>query len=207
MNYLLECALRVSAVLTAAFLLTFLLRRKTASLRHLIWTTAFAVALTTPALETAGPKLLKRPMVAVHAARAGLIPAPIVIVSAAPQPAEPSSRPIAPSRQIPYAEILSGIWAAGVLAFSIRLLRGVRRVRAIRNATTPYEIFEGVPVTECESAAVAMTLGIHAPMIVLPLEHRTWTPLRKQTVLLHSSSRTSNGATASCNGCLTWSAR
>lgn len=185
MIFLLECSLRVSGVLAAVFLLTFLLQRNSATLRHLIWASAFAVALTTPLLETFGPKLVKPPMLATHAARltthTGIVTISTAAINVAPLPAEPPP----PSRSIPYAALIWGIWTAGVLACAIRLLRGVTRVRAIRNSAVPSEVFEGVPVTESESTAVAMTLGVLKPLIVLPMDHRNWSVLRKQTVFLH----------------------
>ncbi len=176
MSILFEIALRVSGVLALGFLLAFLARRGSAALRHMIWLGAFAVALAAPLLVMFGPKLLKPPRLQTHAARLG-----IVSVSTAPMPAEPARVP----RSIPYSEIVWGLWAAGALACAVRMLRSAAKASALRSSAEPVEIFEGVPVAETESVAVAMTLGIRAPLILLPIANRNWSPGLRRSVLLH----------------------
>jgi TonB family protein len=46
-------------------------------------------------------------------------------------------------------------------------------------------MFEGVAVGETESAAVALTLGVTSPLILLPAQHRDWEPSRLRSVLMH----------------------
>lgn len=176
MNMLGESALRVNGVLALGFVMTFLLRRKSAALRHLIWLSAFAVALATPLLMCFGPRLLKPWTIEERGAGTGIVSA-----SAVRMRAEPSRVP----RSIPYAELLWGLWAAGALACAVRMRRSVAKARALRASAAPVEIFEGVPVAESESAPVAMTLGIRTPLIVLPIGHGGWSPQLRRTVLLH----------------------
>lgn len=178
MSVLWEVALRVSGVLALGFLLKFLAQRKSAALRHLIWLSAFAAALAAPALVAFGSKLglalLKPATMEAHAGHMD-----IVTVSSIPGQSEP-----APG-SLPYSGIVWGLWSAGALACAMRMLRSVAKARALRASGEPVETFEGVPVAESESAPVAMTLGIRAPLILLPMEHRGWSPQRKHCVLVH----------------------
>jgi TonB family protein len=50
---------------------------------------------------------------------------------------------------------------------------------------SPIDIPEPTSIAESESAAVAMTLGVRQPLILLPPRHREWHPSKIRAVLLH----------------------
>lgn len=173
MTFVIECILRVSAILAAAFLITAALRRQSAALRHLLWTIAFALSALTPLLFPWGPGI-------------GRAPAQITVISIAATAAIPRVE-TAPrhARTIPYDRVAVLVWGMGVLALAARAGRAMAAARALQRSAGPLTPFQGVPVSECGDAAVAMTAGVWKPVILLPPEHRTWTAAQLQSVLLH----------------------
>jgi TonB family protein len=201
MSFLAECFLRVSAVLTVAFLAVFVLRRRSSALRHLVWTAAFAVSALTPFLFPWGPALPHWP------AGASAQPPPIttITMSNVTVPRANIGHPTRSSAVIPYGSIAPfgsiamTLWVAGVLAFGIRMGRAVRLARALRRGATrldksalasavglPPLALEQIDLTESDSAAAAMTMGVWKPVIILPAADRhVWEPSRLRAVMLH----------------------
>ncbi|HEY6346462.1 MAG TPA: M56 family metallopeptidase [Bryobacteraceae bacterium] len=196
MSFLAECFLRVSAVLTVAFMAVFALRRRSSALRHLVWTAAFAVSALTPFLFPWGPALPRWP------ASASAQPPPtittITMSAVTPQRAN-IGHPSHSSAAIPYGSIAIALWVAGVLAFGIRMGRAVRLARALRRGATrldktelasaaglPSVALEQIDLNESDSAAAAMTMGVWKPVIILPAADRhVWEPSRLRAVMLH----------------------
>jgi TonB family protein len=172
MSFFVECSLRVSAILIVAFLVALALRKQAAGLRHVVWVAAFGISALTPLLFAWGPSAPVNDIVQTG---------PVVIDVAFPHsPSAPR-----PSRAIPWADVALAIWAAGVLVFTLRMVRATITARTLRRAARPLTMFEGVAVGETESAAVALTLGVTSPLILLPAQHRDWEPSRLKSVLMH----------------------
>lgn len=187
MSFFWECALRVSAILAIAFGISFALRRQSAALRHVVWTAAFSIGLLTPALFFWGPKTV--PM--------GTADDYVVVSTVAEQIPEPASMPRR-SPSIPYESAALALWAAGVLVLAIRAVRASLQARWLRRtaepldasaiaayAQLPLNVFHGIELAQNESAAVAMTMGVRNPLVLLPSQHTTWDGSRLRLVLLH----------------------
>src|SRR6266700_3825810 len=115
MAFVAENAWKGTAILAAAFALGTLLRGSSASLRHYLWTAAFASLLVLPAVIDAVPKWSPRPAVA---SAAQLVTVRAVTVRGVP--AAPARKP-AP---LNWPLIL---WMAGCAAAATRFLAGAAR--------------------------------------------------------------------------------
>jgi beta-lactamase regulating signal transducer with metallopeptidase domain len=96
---------------------------------------------------------------------------------------------------------LLGLWAVGVLYFSLRVLVGIARLKHVVHHAEPVvdpqwdALLRGVcsrlgirrPVTLLRSADidVPLTTGTVYPLVVVPVEAGEWTPARCMTVLHH----------------------
>jgi beta-lactamase regulating signal transducer with metallopeptidase domain len=180
MMFLVECALRVTAVLALALAVTLVLRRSSAALRHVVWVSAFALAAMTPLALPVGPRLVSTRLLA-------LVPA---VVEAQPAPAK--------AHPVTLSECLLFAWAIGVLVCAIRMGNAARQIHALRKTAIllhpaeiaergglPLEALVGAQIGESDSAAVAMTFGIRTPWILLPSEYYAWSGPRLRAVLLH----------------------
>ncbi len=196
---------RVTILLAAVGLLELLLRRKAASLRHLLWSSALAGALAMPLLSG----LIPRWRIPVWE---DLVPAPGTALfrtdvygqaAAPPESAGemraaqsgPSSGPA--SRGVRWLGLL---WLAGALAVCVQVLVGVAAVvrlrRKARNApeavsSLAAELAAGmgvrqrVRVLSAGSATTPMTWGIVRPVVLLPETVVSGSPERLRAVLLH----------------------
>jgi len=195
MSFLIECILRVSAILVAAFLATAALRRQSAALRHLVWTVAFALSALTPLAFSLGPTVPWGPGAILPVTTGGAI-SPF---AGDGQPANTDRMPRSPApAAFPYGIVALAIWAGGVLALLVRTARGSLLAGQLRRtgmpldpaavaafAQLPEELFKDLQIVQSEAAAVAMTMGIRMPMILLPRQHAAWSRSRLQSVLLH----------------------
>src|SRR5215831_3549374 len=176
MSFFIECAIRVTLILAVAFAISLALRKQSAAVRHLVWMVAFAVALVTPFLAKWGPQTVE-PVT---------LPIAIEVNAVATGKAKPPARQ---SRSFPFEETALAIWAAGVLVQAIRAGRGVILANSLKRSAwpidSPIDIPEPTSIAESESAAVAMTLGVRQPLILLPPRHREWHPSKIRAVLLH----------------------
>ena len=174
MNIFFEYFVRVTLVLALAFPVTWLMRRRSAAMRHLVWLCAFAVAAATPLLMRVGPKIrIERP--------APLLTSQVAIASFEIVASEVSPRsPV--NRGIP---ILETIWIAGMAAFALRAIYAVGKVRALLKSATPISVEEFSRVAETGQITSALTLGVFRPWILLPKQHRKWKPEQLRAVLAH----------------------
>jgi TonB family protein len=179
MSFFIECSVRVTAVMAATLVAILFLRRQPAAFRHLVWTGAFGIAALTPLLFAIGPKTIHP-----------IVVAPPIEIRALTIEADKASKP---SQGLPVAGILAGIWSAGVLICIIKTGRSLVTARCLRRDATkldapnelPLEIPDSITVAKADRAKVAMTLGIRAPLIVLPANYRQWPVSRLRVVLLH----------------------
>lgn len=139
-----DLVLKASAILAATACAALLLRRSSASARHLLWTLGLAGSLAIPALSTAVPRW-QLPIVRIESAPvAGSVPASAAPVSrelidaagaiSAPHIAETVSpvSPVSPARHSastwPIAQIVLLVWLAGAVVILARLLLGLALV-------------------------------------------------------------------------------
>lgn len=179
-----------SIILAAAFAASFMLRRSAASLRHFVWTAAFAALLVLPAAILLIPKWSPATQPRPDQIAVGQASRPVHLTRSAglPQPVKPPATPI-----------LSLLLLLGCLAAASRFLVGAARtswmVRRASDAQHARAMLEHLartlgirrPVRVLESAAAPMPLtwGVARPVVVLPEEARAWPDGRLNAVLLH----------------------
>src|SRR5579862_958573 len=152
MNFLGEATVRVSAVLALAFLV--------------MWV---------------GPRVLRPPREsAFNSARPTVagVPAP------APGFTWNDSAQLTP---LLYDAVVGMLFDIGVLVCAWRMIRGAARARSLRKTAAPLDaaavaaaaglppaLFQGAGLAQSDIAAVAMTVGVKAPLILLPAHYSLW---------------------------------
>ncbi|MBW3572241.1 MAG: M56 family metallopeptidase, partial [Gemmatimonadetes bacterium] len=212
---LLDAAVRGTLILLVALGAAALMRRTSASARHLVWLAALAALLLLPFARGLVPEWRVLPVpalvVAPSAADAAPVSAAATIDAAAPADvagasaaAAPVVEPAAPQPfRMPadWKTLALLAWAAGAALFALRLVYGVARVRWIERRATELTDDEWVRLTDGLSrrlrlgrivrllrepaATVPMTWGIFHPVILLPGEADGWADERRRVVLAH----------------------
>ncbi|HEU0013782.1 MAG TPA: M56 family metallopeptidase [Longimicrobium sp.] len=207
----LDTAIRGTLILLAALGGTALMKRSSASARHLVWLAALAAILMLPLARRFVPEwrvvpvptaarivLLPTPAPATEAAPAPVVSAPIATnapeTTTAPAPA-PASAPV------DWRAVALLLWAAGAALFFARLLYGLVRVQWIERRAVELTDDRWVRLTDGlarrlrlgrivrllrePGATVPMTWGVFRPVILLPGEADSWDEERRRVVLAH----------------------
>jgi beta-lactamase regulating signal transducer with metallopeptidase domain len=167
-----------------------------ASLRHLVWLTAFGTLLVLPMASLIVPSqfVVARTSDASDAAQTvPVMTTPVSDPAPAATPAA-SSLPTITLNEVALAAIC--FWLAGACWFSSRLLTGAIGLHLLRRRSRPHALAPGdhpnivVHGRECElrlsgSQDGPMTWGVFQPVILLPKTALSWTRERTQAVLLH----------------------
>jgi beta-lactamase regulating signal transducer with metallopeptidase domain len=208
-----DAAVRGTLVLLATLAATGLMRRSSASARHLVWLAALAALLLLPLARSFVPEWRVLPLPTVPVASApdvALAPSPIdhssEITSSASAPAStaPSAAAVPAQRwwvSMDWIRLALMVWAAGVLLFGLRLAYGVARIRWIERRATELTDDEWVTLTDGlarrlrlgrivrllrePAATVPMTWGVFHPVVLLPAESDQWEAERRRVVLAH----------------------
>ena len=212
MAALVESCARTSLVLCAAWALTSVMRRASASTRHFVWICAIAGSTLAPAMTAFGPRWtvsIPTPFASTQSQTPS--DAQQSELSSAPEAAPPAATEnsmtselsaVAPSvgRQFDLTLAAVLLWAVGatmILAYAICGAIGawwIRRSAAVvaapwvGEAQTLAEAFEiPGPVVVAESASVTMPIvcGIWRPLIVMPADAAQWSEERRRVVVLH----------------------
>jgi TonB family protein len=211
--YLANFALKSTALLAAAWLSAFAMRRRSAAARHLVWMAAFAAVLALPLLTAAIP--------AIEAPWTAWLPAPSsfqftttatstadrapnaqrqVANTVAPPPAAPAS-----GGAFNWGFAIACAWLAGSLILLAETLRAWLRMARLRRAAPRFDpgpshshsgIPSGVSVLEAPGGFMPMTFGIRRPVVFLPREARAWTEERRAMVLRHEFAHIERGDAA-----------
>jgi len=214
MAALVESCARASLVLCAAWALTSVMRRASASTRHFVWICAIAGATLAPAMTALGPRWtvsIPTPFASTPSEtlsdtqRSAISSAPVAAPPAATSdgvtPALPSGAPASSAaKQFDLALAAVLLWAVGatmILAYAICGAVGAWWIRRsatvveapwVDEAQTLAEVFEiPGPVVVAESRSVNMPIvcGIWRPLIVMPVDAAQWSDERRRFVLLH----------------------
>jgi beta-lactamase regulating signal transducer with metallopeptidase domain len=202
-----ECFAGSAFLLSLAWLASTFLKQ--ASLRHLIWLTAFGVLLVLPVAA-----LIVPPQIAIQHAGAisREVPSnmdPAIAVSA-PGPATvltagSGSGPVAvpaPAFKLPAVDertlalVLFVVWLVGFCWAALRLVTGALGLNVLRRRSRPHALASAdLPLfaakrRECELRLSAsqdgpMTWGLVRPVILLPRDAVSWPRERLRAVLLH----------------------
>lgn len=213
MAALVESCARASLVLCAAWALTSVMRRASASTRHFIWICAIAAAMLAPALTAFGPRWtvsIPTPFASTQseapsdtrwsAPSTAREAAPPAATSDSVTSALPSGAPASSAARFDLTLAALVLWAVGVtliVAYAISGAIGawwIRRSAAVieapwvDEAQTLAEVFEiPGPVVVAESASVTMPIvcGVWRSSIVLPADAAQWSDERRRVVVLH----------------------
>lgn len=169
---------------------------RAASLRHLVWMTAFGASLMLPLAA-----LIVPPRITISRHVEAPAPLPLYIERAAKTasvpmlpPAPAPAWPKPDERDIAYAAF--ALWLVGFAWFVLRLTLGAHGVHRLRRDSRPHALSPAdLPRVdtvrrECElrlsrGEAGPMTWGFVRPVILLPSAARAWPRERLQAVLLH----------------------
>jgi len=191
---MLALAIKSSAVLGLAWLLTLFLRRRSAAVKHLVWTASAAAVLVLPLLSIVMP-VLRVPAVdpgfttpAFYAT--AIAPREVVTPLALP----PAIGGLQQARTIPNWPGL--IWSAGTFVLLVRMLIGYASMWRMRRSAR-VEVSGPVKILESSATNMPMTFGILRPVILLPMEAREWTEERRRVVLSHELAHVRRGDAAS----------
>ncbi|MDQ6758247.1 MAG: energy transducer TonB, partial [Acidobacteriota bacterium] len=197
-------AIKASIVLSLAWLVAVLLRRRSAAARHLVWTAAAAAVLALP-LFTIGLPALQLP------AMTGILrSSPTVVFSSTASQARPAAVPYAwsdtravaptkkPAGRVNWQLWLMLLWLVGAAAAFARMLAASAAIWSIRRCARASSesglssalsrqlgVRQQVEVLETPSGNMPMTCGILRPFILIPANSAEWTEERRRVVLLH----------------------
>jgi TonB family protein len=209
-----SAALKSTLVLGVAWILSTLLRRRSAAARHMVWTASAAALVALPLLSLVLPALRVRLANHVLPSDTTLVfrtsSAAPAAVSGAATPGQPLIGPAAaahhvPDRPLTGKDALVILWTLGLTAGLLQMLAGSavlwrtrRRARISPDQETAdgltirFGIGQPVQVLEAE-AVMPMTFGVLRPTILLPETARTWSVERRHVVLLHELAHIARG--------------
>lgn len=187
---LMEWSIRAILMAVGTATVLRLLRIRSAAARHTAWTAVLAVMLLMPAWTAWGPKLVLPVLPkAEQAAFEPSLGAGIPLVSSPPATSTtiPSSQPIdtqrptpEPAPTLPWGSVVLVCYFTGAGVMLARLIAGTVRARSLIRRATPED---GIFTSSDCSAPV--TVGWLRPVILLPLNWRSWPSAELDAVLIH----------------------
>jgi TonB family protein len=210
---ILGASLKGAVVLCAAWMIAFLLRRRSAAARHLVWTAAAAAVLALPFLALLLPALPVR--ASNSAINSGLvfrvfaIAAPDIAVQASPSFPAPAGQPGQAPWHPDARTWLIGVWALGAAVAVSQMLIAYAALMRLSRAARPSQdperthalarslgITHDVRVLETASATMPMTFGVLRSSILMPSQAIEWSEERRRMVLLHELAHVRRGDVA-----------
>ncbi|GMV20826.1 MAG: M56 family metallopeptidase [Vicinamibacterales bacterium] len=195
MTFLLAVVVDVTIVLAIGLLLAWLLRSRSAALRHAILTSALVAAAAMPLLEWTLPARTVFQWPAATAATSSGVTFASDAADIATTIETPAGEPfLTPMR------VVIGLWGAASLVLLAGLLTG--RYRLARLRTTAREIHGGprvilsgvasdfgvsrpIRLLQTESESLLVTYGTRRPGIIVPTDATSWSDERWRVVLQH----------------------
>jgi TonB family protein len=214
---LVSAALKSTLVLGAAWLITVLLRGRSAAARHIVWTACAAGLLALPVLSISLPVLRLTVANAVLPADGDTLVFHATTAAAAPSGTVTAPGPHAvPAAQVPAAaraamgwrSVLLLVWAAGLLLALTQMLAACFALWRARRAARPsgyaalasslardLGIVDKVHVLEVPGG-MPMTFGVLRPTVFVPSCAAEWSEDRRRVVLLHELAHVRRGDAA-----------
>jgi TonB family protein len=197
-------ALKSTVVLGAAWLLVFTLRRRSAAVRHLVWTAAAASLLALPLLTISMPSLPVRtyalaPILSSITFRTTAVASggasAHTALQAAHQPQNPEQYP---TRPLNLRTLIPILWTAGSLLALAQLAAACfvmwrlrRTARAVDDSALLPALIRAlgirreVALFEMPSGRMPLSCGVLRPAVFLPVDAREWSDDRRRVVMLH----------------------
>ncbi len=211
-----SAALKSTLVLGAAWLITYLLRHRSAAARHTVWTASAAALIALPLFSVALPAVRVRLANALLPAEPGIVfhttaatpNDPRGAAATAHAPANRTAATPAPARPLDGREALMLLWFAGIAAGVLQMLaasallwrtRRTARISPDQDEADTLACRLGIehPVQVLETTlGMPMTFGVLRPTVLLPEEARAWSGERRRVVLLHELGHVLRGDTA-----------
>ncbi len=211
-SFLLEGALKSTALLGVAWAAVLLFRRRSAALRHLVWSLAFASVLALPLLSLVLPAL--RVPVGGSVLTTGFVFETNVLRPAS-QPATKAGQDAAIMPELKaepwmrWGMLLTIIWAAGTAISFAQMFIGLAGIERLRRRSNPLTmpgfdsmvkllgIESKVDLLETEAGSMPITYGVFRPTLFMPADAAGWNAERRRVVLLHELAhvRRGDGAT------------
>jgi len=200
MNDIAEIVLRSSVVIGSGLLVSVLLRRQSAALRHLVVAGTLVLGASMPLLQWLTPDwTLETPHAVVTVDPSG------VAASKAPTVAAPTGETALPNGRGPsvvsMVAVVAAIWMAGALASLLALGIKLGRLRQLGQRATPVRssgwtaaiderarvggVRRRIALLESDEPDVLATWGLRRPRILLPVHARDWKTDRVRAVLIH----------------------
>ncbi len=208
-------AFKSTLVLGAAGIIAFLLRRRSAAVRHVAWTGAAAAVLALPLLSGLLPALQVTAPGALTQWNTGLLfrsaasAAPPEGVSTESLAVAPAASPAGTAWHLNLRLVLMTVWCAGTMVILIQMLaayaamsRARRRasefpdVAAAREAAARIGLPHPVRVLQAGPGSMPMTFGLRRPAVFLPADAVEWSAESRRMVLLHELAHIRRGDAA-----------
>ena len=208
-------AVKGTAVLAVAWLLAFLLQRRSAAARHLVWTTTAAAVLALPLLSIWLPSLGVPISAALRPAFANVTYRSTVSATGGAEDLRSPGRIDAAA----YRRLVSWrphwrtsvllLWSLGTMLGFCQMLIAWSAIRRLRRCAKPFQdggictelsqalgLRHSIEVLETGPGRMPMTVGLLRPTILLPVEACDWADERKRIVLLHELAHVRRGDVA-----------
>src|SRR6516225_500281 len=193
-------ALKATALLSGAWLVTSGLRRGSAASRHLVWALAFAGLLMLPVLSGWLPTLpvpvaYKLPPGAVFRAAASSVE----LRPSRGQAGTGAVRGAPAMGHVDWGAYLSGVWAAGAMVLWSQMLVSWARLRRIRRRAPAFALADMAKVhpfpeiLRTPSGTMPITFGVRRPVIFLPADAAEWSADRRRMVVMHELAHVRRG--------------
>jgi TonB family protein len=206
--FLLNLAVKSTALLAAAWLAAFAMRRQSAAGRHMVWMAAFAALLAMPVLSIAIPGLeLPAPtwlpnassqVFDANATSNGAASGDALSTSPSPNAASTRNAPAGSNLDWPLWVML--IWCGGSAALLAQMIAAYIRMaqqrRGSRALDVRFDLPAGVQALEAPAGSMPMTFGVLHPVVFLPSDAMEWSEERRAMVVRHEIAHIERGDAA-----------
>jgi TonB family protein len=206
-------AWKSSLVLCVAWLLSLVLRNRSAAMRHLVWTAASAAVLALPLFSISLPALRVPSFTKIGPQVAALFMTNASGRPEASSAAAPSTRLVAASRHLEtpfdWRRAAMFAWMIGTAVSMAQMLLAFLRLWRLRRSSRPspqnafgtklareLRLAYAVPILETASGTMPMTCGFLRPVILLSSDAEAWHEERRRIVLLHELAHIQRGDVA-----------
>ena len=214
-SFLMGSALKSTAILGLAWVVSRILRGRSAASRHLVWTAAAAGVIALPVLSLALPAM-RMPGAGLLAYSTNAMFRAVAVQTEQPASAAQtvSRRPEAPAGRPTgsppdWRGWLMLAWAAGLAAALAQTMAAFASVWRIRRSAKPFidrglcdelsrslGIDQPAEVLVSAAGSMPMTFGILRPAVFLPSDSADWSGERRRVVLLHELAHIRRGDVA-----------